>query len=477
MNEYKESLQVDAAHLLENQEIKEAKSNMFDEEVKRYREFYDNPDYQDYLKNLMAAIMLVQNRRYPNYLINISSRFKAPKSIKSKVNKRLKEANMGYDENGDNLEINSRPLLDAFAMKIISKRTPLIYYSTDSYINDLINKRDKNQNFLREMQKFKSNLIYDDFTDRKNFRLRDTVTKIEYYENCKKILESLLSSISSSEVGLIASYEAKLKDIENRLNLLKATPLKNSPEAIFNEDDLKNNDINFFDLLTDYEERYNNNVEIYMATMQFLSLFENSKIFEKLGVSVDYSLLEEKRAESGYESNFVILNTPIGPVECQIQTESQRKFGNVGPAAHSKMKGKAVQALPIPEEHDKPKIREFIRKINEIAPKYYLASMDENEQERVIIQQLDDYQNYKALISQVSKDDPIEKLLYLYFSKLSALSMTESFQEEKLTKGETLGFTTIDISQYANSDKVKKLKEIAQNKENENKLSDNEMEL
>ena len=152
MNEYKESLQVDAAHLLENQEIKEAKSNMFDEEVKRYREFYDNPDYQDYLKNLMAAIMLVQNRRYPNYLINISSRFKAPKSIKSKVNKRLKEANMGYDENGDNLEINSRPLLDAFAMKIISKRTPLIYYSTDSYINDLINKRDKNQNFLREMQ-------------------------------------------------------------------------------------------------------------------------------------------------------------------------------------------------------------------------------------------------------------------------------------------------------------------------------------
>ena len=214
-----------------------------------------------------------------------------------------------------------------------------------------------------------------------------------------------------------------------------------------------------------------------MATMQFLSLFENSKIFEKLGVSVDYSLLEEKRAESGYESNFVILNTPIGPVECQIQTESQRKFGNVGPAAHSKMKGKAVQALPIPEEHDKPKIREFIRKINEIAPKYYLASMDENEQERVIIQQLDDYQNYKALISQVSKDDPIEKLLYLYFSKLSALSMTESFQEEKLTKGETLGFTTIDISQYANSDKVKKLKEIAQNKENENKLSDNEMEL
>ena len=477
MNEYKESLQVDTEHLLENAEIKEAKSNLFDEEVRRYREFYDNPDHQEYLKNLMAAIMLVQNRRYPNYLINISSRFKAPKSIKTKVKKRLDEADMTYDKNGNNLEIASRPLLDAFAMKITSKRTPLIFYSTDQYVNDLIRRRDENQDFLREMQKFKAKLIYDDFTDRENFRLRHTVTKIEYYENCQKLLDALRSSIPSEETDLLASYEAKLKDIENRLRLLNATPLENSPEAIFNEDDLKNNDINFFDLLTDYEERYNNNVEIYMATVQFLSLFENSKIFEELGVSVDYSRLEEKRAKSGYESNFVILNTPIGPIECQIQTESQRKFGNVGPAAHSKMKGKAVQALPIPEEHDKPKIKEFIQKINEIAPKYYQVSMDENEQERVMIQQLDDYQNYKALISQVSKDDPIEKLLYLYFSRLSALSMTDSFQEEKLTKGETLGFTTIDVAQYANSDKVQMLKQRDKNKANETKEENDEIEL
>ena len=299
MNEYKESLQVDTEYLLENAEIKEAKNNLFDEEVRRYREFYDNPDHQEYLKNLMAAIMLVQNRRYPNYLINISSRFKAPKSIKSKVKRRLDEADMAYDKNGNNLEIASRPLLDAFAMKITSKRTPLIFYSTDQYVNDLIRRRDENQDFLREMQKFKAKLIYDDFTDRENFRLRHTVTKIEYYENCQKLLDALRSSIPSEETDLLASYEAKLKDIENRLRLLNATPLENSPEAIFNEDDLKNNDINFFDLLTDYEERYNNNVEIYMATVQFLSLFENSKIFEELGVSVDYSRLEEKRAKSG----------------------------------------------------------------------------------------------------------------------------------------------------------------------------------
>lgn len=477
MNEYKESLQVDNDHRLENSEIQEAKTALFDEEVRKYREFYDNPDHQEYLKNLMAAIMLVQNRRYPNYLINISSRFKAPKSIKSKVKRRLDEADMAYDENGDNLKIYSRPLLDAFAMKITSKRTPLIFYSTDQYVNDLIRQRDENQGFLRKMQKFKASLIYDDFTDRENFRLRHKVTKIEYYEKCKEILDALRNSIPTEETDLLASYEAKLKDIENRLRLLKATPLEHSPEAIFNEDDLKNNDINFFDLLTDYEERYNNNVEIYMATIQFLSLFENSKIFEALGVTVDYTHLEEKRAKSGYESNFVILNTPIGPIECQIQTESQRKFGNVGPAAHSKMKGKAVQALPIPEEHDKPKIKEFIQKINEIAPKYYQVSMDENEQERVMVQQLDDYQNYKALISQVSKDDPIEKLLYLYFSRLSALSMTDSFQEEKLTKGETSGFTTIDVAQYAYSDKVQMLKQRTKNKSDETKEKNDEIEL
>ena len=88
--------------------------------------------------------------------------------------------------------------------------------------------------------------------------------------------------------------------------------MENSEEGMVDKKDIStNNKIDFFALLTDFEERYNNKIDIKIATMQFLSLFENNPVFEKLGVTIDYSSLEEKRAVSGYESNFVILNTPL----------------------------------------------------------------------------------------------------------------------------------------------------------------------
>ena len=43
-----------------------------------------------------------------------------------------------------------------------------------------------------------------------------------------------------------------------------------------------------------------------LSDEEFLSLFESNPAFKKLGVTIDYSSLEEKRATSGYESNFVV---------------------------------------------------------------------------------------------------------------------------------------------------------------------------
>lgn len=311
MNEFKEGLQIPKDHLLETSELKIAREAKIGEEASSYRELYDNPEYREYFKYLMATIMFYQNKRYPSYGVSMTSRFKASKSINNKVRKRYIEADKTYDETGENLqELNLRPFSDAFAITFISQSTPPIFYSTFPHISELIAKRDRNREFLKEMQIFKSKLIVDDFRDREDYEPRPNVPKIEYYQNCRRILEKLLEYIPSSEENLIESYRTKITDIDNRLKLLKASHLENSPKGMVDEKDISpNNKIDFFALLTDCEERYNNETEIQIATMQFLSLFESNPAFKKLGVTIDYSSLEEKRATSGYESNFVVLNT------------------------------------------------------------------------------------------------------------------------------------------------------------------------
>lgn len=478
MNEFKEGLQISQDHLLENSEIKSTRDEVISKEADAYKELYDNPKFREYFKHLMAAIMFYQNKRYPSFGVSMTSRFKSYRSINNKVRKRYMEADKSYDETGENLkDINLRPFADAFAIKFISESTPPLFYSTYPHINDLIAERDKNQAFLREMQIFKSKLIYDDFRDREDYKPRPNVPKIEYYQNSRMLLEKLLELVDPDEIELIETYRAKITDIDNRLKLLKTSHLENSPKGMVDETDIStNNKIDFFALLSDFEGRYNNNVEIQNTTMQFLSLFETNPIFGKLGVSIDYSKLEEKRAKTGYESNFVVLDTPLGPMECQIQTDDQRRLGSYGQSsAHTKLEGKAIDPIEIPDGNDEEQLKEFITKINEIAPRYYEVNMDPNEQGRVMVKQLSDYQNYKAVISQVPKGDPLEELIYLHFDKLSALTKTEAFKRLEKTHEMTEGFTQIDIEKYANSEKLEELKQIAaarKHQEGKNKESE-----
>lgn len=489
MNDFKERIANDAKKP-SNEQIEEAKQRYIENEAKRYQELYDNPEYQEYLDTLMAAIMLVQKGKFPKYVTKATSRFKSPDSIRKKIANRLNEEESPYflDENG-NIKFSSRPLLDAFAMKVTSERMPELLYSSDPHINDLIEERETNRSFLRDMQYFRAIINSDDFSERNIFRPKKpeinvktgefqhfVVTKMEYYEKCKELLIRLRNLIPASEKRVLDGYNKKLIKVESILTGLKAASME---EANLEANDVTGgNAINFFDLLDDFESRFNDKVELYNSTMQFLSLFRDNDIFERLGVSVDISSLEEKRAKTGYESNFIILTTPIGPIEVQIQTRSQNEYGSTGPAAHGQMEGKSVNLIHIPSleslkerkkheknlidslsEEDKQKLKDYIKQIVEIAPKYHSAGIDENDSSRVIVQKFNDYQNYKALISQVQvpKGDPLEEVLYLYFKKLAALSEQKEFQELLVAVDKTVGYTLPDIEEYANSGIVKKL--------------------
>lgn len=79
--------------------------------------------------------------------------------------------------------------------------------------------------------------------------------------------------------------------------------------------------------------------------------------------------------------------------------------------------------------------------------------MDCNENERITIQKFSDYNNYKNLVSQVTKGDPSEKYLLSYFGKLYAI-------QSKIFKSQesTLGFIPSDIEDYIASSKFADLK-------------------
>lgn len=463
MNTFKASIKAEPI----SQEKKQAAIKRYKEnELEKYKQFYNNEHVQKYFHHVIAAIMIVQNKYYEFHGINIPYRFKSPQSTSNKLDKLLNEATFSYDENNEVVVNLNKPILDALAMKVISRRRPPAFSSTDPEIRKLIEQKKKNQEFIEKMQEFKTHLIEDEYTIPENYKYKYECTKVDYYEKCKEILEHLKDLTDSNSTNLLAEYNLKILDINNRLEFLRATKAPGDPDEIVEYEDLTEEDINFFKILTTFENSVYNKTDLAILTKQFQSLFKNNKLFDSLGISLSERPMKEKRTENGFESNFVYIDTLFGTIECQLQTEDQYRSGNYGHAAHTKLKGKEIKPLPIPDVHDKRKINEFVQEINRICPKSFLARMDDNEPGRVMIQQFNDYQNYKNLISQVAKGDPLERYMRNYCAKLYSL-------RHKIFKSKenSMGFIDYDIDEYINSSSFKKLKKkVTQNKiENEAK--------
>ena len=418
-----------------------------------YRQILDNPKIHHYFHNIVAAIMMAQYETYEFAGINIPYRFKSPQSTKNKLDSRIRKAHIEFDKNQRMHISDMGPIVDIFAMKVISKRRPPVFHSTDPEINALIEERKKNQGFLDQMQQFKGKLVENEYTKPENYVLKYECTKLEYYEKCKELITRLKDLIDPRAVNVINHYNEQLLDIDNRLEVINAT----GPSSFVDKDDLTDGSLNFFKLLEEYESRFYDKSELAILTKQFLSLFENNEVFKKLGISIKHpeNPVEEKRTENGYESNFICIDTLLGTIECQLQTEHQFEYGNYGFAAHSKLEGKAVKLVKIPDNvEDKKLLNKFVQKVREISPKGYSARMDSNEQGRVMIQKFDDYQNYKGLVSQVAKGHPLERLLRVYFSRLYALRHDIFKASEK-----TMGFNNLDIEEYLSSKEFEDLKQ------------------
>lgn len=424
-------------------EIKKCK----EQEYKKYDDIYGNKDIQNYFHNAIGVIMLTHHKRYEDFTVEIPYRFKAPKSIKDKIDDYASRTTLIYDFKTKKSHMNMKKINDVFAMKIIACNRPPTFYSSDPEIEELVEEKKKNHKFLGEMQNFKSKLIENEFANPKTYKYE--CTKVEYFENCKKLLQQIETLISPSATNLFDSYDRQIADIDNRLAFLKAA---NDEDQLIDEDDITNDKMNFFKVLDDFTSRVHDKLDLAVLTKQFTSLFENNELFTTLGISLSQEPMKEKRTKDGFVSNFIYIDTYFGTIECQLQSQHEYQEGNYGYAAHTNLKGKAIQPFTIPSIKDKPKINEFIQNIKEIAPKSFLARNDSTERDRVVIQQFSDYQNYKNLVSQVTKGDPSEKYILNYFSKLYAI-------KDKIFKSQeqSLGITEYDIDEYINSDSFNKI--------------------
>lgn len=472
MNEFKEQIQRLAHRALPNtSQEQEAIRSYGNKQLEKYSEFHKNPYVRDYFNHVVAAIMISQYENYEQSGINIPYRYKARKSTRDKVNKRLRNATVHYNENGDIIVDNVGPLLDIFAMEVVSRRRPTITTSSNQEIQELLEEQKENQTYLEKFQAFKRKLLINDLKPSKPSNYRYDCSQMEYYKMCAEILERLNQIVDPNATELISYYSEKLATIQERFAFLKSYPDEN-----ITIDDLEDPKVNFFDLLSEYEGKFYNKTELAILTEQITSLFEDNPLLEGLGVKLADLPVEKKRNSRGYESNFVYLDTPIGRVECQLQTEDQYRFANYGFAAHTKMKGKKLDPIEIPNTlkpiinkkiqeikeyvhtHDVPGIDGFRDEARDMSPNSYLSRMDDNERGRVMTIEFGDYSNYKKVISQVSDDDTIKRFLYNYFARLYPIRDVLFEKEDR-----SFGFIRTDVEEYMNSEEFEHFKEIAAN--------------
>ena len=423
MNEFKEHIQRLANRALPNTSQEQDAIRAYgDRQLEKYGKFHKNSYVRDYFNHVVAAIMISQYEDYEQSGINIPYRYKAHKSTRDKVDKHLRKAKIHYTEDGKIVVDNVGPLLDIFAMEIVSRRRPTITTSNNPEIQQLLDEQRANQEDLERFQAFKRKILIDDLKPAKSSNLRFDCTQVEYYEMCRDILMKLEEIVHPNATVLKEHYKEQLAIAQQRLSFLES-----SPESRVTLEDFQDKSVNFFSLLSEFESRFYNKTELAVLTKQITSLFEDNSMLEKLEVHLSDIPIEEKRTKNGFESNFIYLDTPVGRVECQLQTESQYRFGNFGFAAHTKLSGKNLDTVRIPTElkskmkEKVQEVKDFIAKIRDISPDTYLARMDDNERGRVMTIEFGDYQNYKKVISQVADGDPSERFLYNYFSKLYAL--------------------------------------------------------
>lgn len=426
---------------------------------------FNDPATQRYFNTLIAVIMLEFHDSYENSDIRTLYRIKSPKSVLDKVLNylsRTEKSDYEINQYGEPQGRLKEELSDMFAMTIVGCNRPPIFYSNDPEIQDLIREQNINHMLLGEMQKYKIRLTGSEFSsgNKESYKFEakageEPLTKEEYYVYCMSLIGRIKSLIDPNATNLLKKYDDMLEDIranvpEEFIELVEPFVFEEEslyPRTTFDKRQIvsqistshiykKADDANalvemkkeiterdidvvdFLDLIDDFSARIHDKLDLVVLRKQVIATFENSELLKQFGVKIISDSLKQKRTEDGYVSDFIYLETPFGKVEMQLQTQHENQEASYGYAAHCDMEGKSFKEFDIPEPGNEQQLKDFRTCVEFVSAKKFIAQFDNSEKNRVFIQVLGKYQNYKAIMTQVKSGSEEDIRLTEYFAKL-----------------------------------------------------------
>lgn len=432
---------------LQSNEQMDLISRAFYREFDKYNQKFNSADAQEYLHNLVATILHEYNKYFPNYSIEAHYRFKAPKSLADKIIDYMSRSDRSelVQDKSKQYEYLIDEIKDVFALKLVLIKKPSTFHSKDEKLNNLAKKTVVNQDFITKMQKFESELIEDNFSINPSYKY--TVTKKDYYSKCIEVIDQIIANLPQKATELIAHYQNIRASLSESLEIIDTLP----EDTLIDEDDYPSGNINFSKLLDEFSSRIYDELDLEILTKQSKSILSDSEKVKNLGIDIESS--KEKITPRGYLSNFIILDTLLGPIECQVQPEHAYIDGNTGFSAHTKMKNKKIKGFKIPNPENPEEVKKFKMSVAYVSPKYFTARLDDVEENKVVIQGFTDYKNYRTVVGQVQKGSIQESILLDYFEKI--YSLRDSIFD---STGSTLEFIEDDIKKYSHSNSLNNLK-------------------
>ena len=182
--------------------------------------------------------------------------------------------------------------------------------------------------------------------------------KIQEIDKKLKILKDLrdqpLEGTDYSQVELINSMDDDNHQIASNFIINYIKEKKSSTEDPV--------DLSFDTLLYDFQSYSADNLDLFNTLKQFKRLLspqtKSGELLEKLGVKLSEKKMKYKVLENGFVALFIFLDTPLGTIELQIQTESRFYIQKFGTAAHSDH-NKAPIIINFPHNLSNPTAKEL----------------------------------------------------------------------------------------------------------------------
>lgn len=444
----------------------------------------------EYFSNLISAMILEYNKENPNCKVKIAFRMKSLKSIFDKI---VDYFSRDEDENprceyGRNPQKPHKPSLlkeitDVLAMTVILESREKIYCSTDPEIQDLADQEKRSYEMHKIMQQFKMETIESEFTDSTRRGYQYNCSRQKYYIRAILLLRKTMSLVPCEATELLDEYNDVFKRIrkavpkkfynkviseideadvlsfesEDNIKLFlemldkKISYSKLSPEekeflkSEFTEDDVQT--VDFLKVYQEFVAKITDRLDLALLTKQIEALIGSSELLQAFGVKIKEGSLVKKRTKNGFVANFIILETPFGPVEIQLASEHEYEEGNRGYAAHNKMEKKKFKLLSIPKKGDKDNIRFFRKWARFISPAKFLATSSGMVADRVSIEAAGDRENLELTISQEQRDSKDYQKIADYCEELN--EREEDLFPEEGSQGKVTCYMGRSIKRYS----------------------------